>query len=388
MAFSQQDERFLQRALALARRGLGKTSPNPVVGAVLVRNGRVVSEGWHKRAGGPHAEVFALRVARGDRLSVISDRSRKSKPITSRQSPVTTLYVTMEPCCTWGKTPPCTDAIIAAGVKRLVVAALDPNPKHNGRGLKVLRRAGIRVEHGLLAGETTAMNEAFNKWITTGLPFVIAKAAMSLDGKIATRTGNSKWITSKAARREAHKLRAGVDAIMVGANTVIHDNPQLTLRHGVRGKQPLRVVVDARGRTPLSAKLFNDAHRRRTLVLTTKLSSARWRRYLILRGIDVVIVKQKETHVDLRAALRVLGKRNVTSVLVEGGGELLGSLFDARLVDKVMFFFAPIILGGRKAVTVVAGEGVPSVQGALRLRDCRWRQLGNGEIVCEAKVGQ
>jgi diaminohydroxyphosphoribosylaminopyrimidine deaminase/5-amino-6-(5-phosphoribosylamino)uracil reductase len=159
----------------------------------------------------------------------------------------------MEPCCTWGKTPPCTDAIIAAGVKRVVVAALDPNPKHNGRGLKVLRRAGIRVEAGLLADEATTMNEAFNKWITTGLPFVTAKAAMSLDGKIATRTGDSKWITSKAARREAHKLRAGVDAIMVGANTVIHDNPELTVRHGVRGKQPLRVVVDARGRMPLNA---------------------------------------------------------------------------------------------------------------------------------------
>jgi len=214
MAFTPQDERFMQRALASASRGLGKTNPNPAVGAVLVRSGRIISEGWLRRAGGPHAEVFALRGvnARG-----------------------AALYVTMEPCCTWGKTPPCTEAIIAAGVERVVVATGDPNPKHNGRGLTVLRRAGIRVEAGLLAGEARAMNEAFNKWITSGIPLVTAKAAMSLDGKIATRTGDSKWITSEAARREAHKLRAHVDAIIVGANTVIRDDPQLTVRHGVRG---------------------------------------------------------------------------------------------------------------------------------------------------------
>src|SRR5882724_9875474 len=243
MPYIPQDEQFMRRALALARRGLGQTSPNPAVGAVLVKNGRVIGEGWHKRAGGPHAEVFALRGvnARG-----------------------ATLYVTMEPCRTWGKTPPCTEAIIAAGVKRVVVAALDPNPKHNGRGLRVLRRAGIRVESGLLADEATAMNEAFNKWITTGMPLVTAKAAMSLDGKIATRTGDSKWITSEAARREAHKLRACVDAIMVGANTVTRDDPQLTVRHGQRGRQPLRVVVDAKGRTSIKAKVFRNTPGGRT----------------------------------------------------------------------------------------------------------------------------
>jgi diaminohydroxyphosphoribosylaminopyrimidine deaminase/5-amino-6-(5-phosphoribosylamino)uracil reductase len=367
MKFSKQDERFMRRALALARRGLGKTSPNPVVGAVLVKAGKIISEGWHKRAGGPHAEVFALRNmnARG-----------------------TTLYVTMEPCSTWGKTPPCTDAIIASGVNRVVVAALDSNPKHNGRGLKILRRAGIRVEHDLLADEATRMNEAFHKWITTGLPFVIAKAGMSLDGKIATHTGDAKWITGEAARREGHKLRAKVDAIMVGANTVIRDNPQLTLRHGVSGRQPLRVVVDTRGRTPLSARLFTDDHRQRTLVLTTKLSSSRWRRYLGNPGIDVVIVAQRGGRVDLRAGLNALGKRNVTSVLVEGGGELLGSLFDARLVDKAVFFYAHMIIGGRKAVTAVGGEGVPKVRNAVRLEDCRWKRLGKDEMMLEARMGR
>ncbi|MGA2604741.1 MAG: bifunctional diaminohydroxyphosphoribosylaminopyrimidine deaminase/5-amino-6-(5-phosphoribosylamino)uracil reductase RibD [Verrucomicrobiia bacterium] len=367
MAFGKQDERFMQRALALARRGLGKTSPNPAVGAVLVRKGRVVGAGWHRRAGGPHAEVFALRGvnARG-----------------------ATLYVTLEPCCTWGKTPPCTEAIIAAGVKRVIVAARDPNPKHNGRGLQVLQRAGIRVEAGLLADEATRMNEAFNKWITTGMPFVIAKAGMSLDGKIATRTGDSKWITSEVARREAHKLRATAEAVMVGANTVIRDDPRLSVRHGVRGEQPWRVVVDARGRISKSAKIFRDAHRHRTLVLTASLSLEGWRRYLSRAGITVTVLPHKGGRIDLRAALKALGKQGITSVLVEGGGELLGSLFDARLVDKVALFYAPIIIGGRGAVAAVAGEGVARVGKAMRLRDCHWRRVGKDEMLLEAGVVQ
>jgi diaminohydroxyphosphoribosylaminopyrimidine deaminase/5-amino-6-(5-phosphoribosylamino)uracil reductase len=389
MSFTAQDERFMRRALALARRGLGKTSPNPSVGAVLVRGGKIIGEGWHKRAGGPHAEVEALRAARwSDQLSVINDRSKTRTPITVHQSPVTTMYVTIEPCSTWGRTPPCTDAIIAAGVKRVVVAARDPNPKHNGRGLKVLRRAGIRVETGLLADGATRMNETFNKWITTGLPFVIGKAAMSLDGKIATRTGDSKWITSENARRAAHQLRACVDAVMVGANTVIRDNPQLTLRHGVRGRQPLRVVVDAHGRTPKSAKLFRDKHRGRTLVLTTTLSSARWRRCLVLRGIGAEVVAQKHGRVELRAALRALGKHDVTSVLVEGGGELVGSMFDARLVDRVALFFAPIVIGGREAVSAIGGKGAAKVKRAVRLRDCRWQSIGRNEMLLEAAVAR
>jgi diaminohydroxyphosphoribosylaminopyrimidine deaminase/5-amino-6-(5-phosphoribosylamino)uracil reductase len=365
MRFSPQDQRLMQRALTLARRGLGKTSPNPVVGAVLVRKGRVLAEGWHKRAGGPHAEIFALRNA----------KTRGA-----------TLYVTMEPCSTWGKTPPCTEAIIAAGVKRVVVAALDPNPKHNGRGLKILRRAGIRIESGLRAQAAIALNEAFNKWITTGMPFVIAKAAMSLDGKIATRTGDSKWITSEAARREAHKLRSYADAIMVGANTVIRDDPQLTLRHGVRGKQPWRVVIDGRGRCPRAARLFTDAHRQRTIVLTTSHSPAHWRRDLDHLGIRVLVIKGNKGRMNLRAALRALGKMEITSVLVEGGGELLGSLFDERLIDKVALFYAPVVIGGREAVTAVGGEGPSKVNNSVRLLDCHWRRIGKNEMLVEARV--
>jgi diaminohydroxyphosphoribosylaminopyrimidine deaminase/5-amino-6-(5-phosphoribosylamino)uracil reductase len=376
MAFKAQDERFMRRALALARRGLGKTSPNPVVGAVLVKDGRIIAEDYHKRAGGPHAEVLVLRKA-------------------GRRACGTTLYVTMEPCCTWGKTPPCTEAIITAGVKRVVAATLDRNPKHDGHGLTVLRRAGIRVEHSLLADEATRMNAAFNKWITTGQPLVIAKAAMSVDGKIATRTGDSKWITSEAARRKAHNLRARVDAIMVGANTVIRDDPRLTLRYRVRGsragldkRQPWRVVVDLRGRCPRSARLFTDSLRHRTIVFTTHKSPTAWRRHLALRGIIIIVVQAKGGRVDLRSALRELGRMEATSVMVEGGGELLGSLFDAGLIDRVALFYAPLVIGGREAVKAVGGKGVAKVAQAVRLSECRWRKIGKSEMLLEAKVAR
>ena len=387
MAIHEDDELFMLRALVLARRGLGKTSPNPIVGAVLVRRGKIIGEGWHKRAGGPHAEVWALRKAEGESRNAEGGRRKRHAPITRHRSPVT-LYVTMEPCSTYGKTPPCTEAIIAAGVRRVVVAALDPNRKHNGRGLKILRRAGIRVESGLLAKVATVMNEVFNKWITTGLPFVTAKAAMSLDGKIATHTGDSKWITSAAARQEAHALRARVDAVLVGAKTVLRDNPQLTLRHGVKGRQPWRVVVDARGRSTRRARLFTDKLRHRTIVLTTRLSSARWRRALALQNVIVIVVPSERGRVDLRMALRELGRMDITHVLVEGGGELLGSLFDARLVDRIVMFYAPVIIGGRKAVTAVAGEGASRIAKAIRLLDSRCRPIGNGEMIVEARVAR
>ena len=366
MPFTPQDERFMRRALALARRGLGKTSPNPVVGAVLVRNGRIISEGWHKQAGGPHAEVFALR---------------------NTKASGATLYVTMEPCSTWGKTPPCSEAIIAAGVKRVVVAALDPNPRHNGRGLTVLRRAKIRVNAGLLAVEATALNEAFNKWITTGMPLVIAKAAMSLDGKIATRTGDSKCgLPVKPRGREAHKLRSHVDAIMVGANTVIRDDPQLTVRHDLRSKQPWRVVVDGRGRCRLTARLFKDTHSHRTIVLTTSRSSARWRKRLSQLGVQALVIKGSKGHLNLRMALRALGKMDITSLLMEGGGELLGSFFDERLVDRVTLFYAPIVIGGRDAIASVGGKGVSKVRNSVQLLDCHWRRIGKSEMLVEARV--
>jgi diaminohydroxyphosphoribosylaminopyrimidine deaminase / 5-amino-6-(5-phosphoribosylamino)uracil reductase len=239
-----------------------------------------------------------------------------------------------------------------------------------------------------LADEATRLNESFNKWVTTGLPFVTAKAAMSLDGKIATRTGDSKWITTDAARQVAHQLRAGADAVMVGANTVIRDNPQLTLRHGVKGRQPWRVVLDAQGRSSRKAKLFTDKLRHRTIVFTTRLSSPKWRQNLALQGVTVFVIQAKASRVNLRVALRELGRMDITSVLVEGGGELLGSLFDARLVDKVVFFYAPTVIGGRSAVTAVAGEGASKVTKAIHLRDCHCRPIGKGEMLVEARVAR
>jgi diaminohydroxyphosphoribosylaminopyrimidine deaminase/5-amino-6-(5-phosphoribosylamino)uracil reductase len=369
MKFSPQDERFMRRALALARRGLGKTSPNPATGAVLVKNGHIIAEDFHEKAGQLHAEAKVLRR--------VGAKARGA-----------TLYSTLEPCCTWGKTPPCTDAIIAVRVRRVVYAATDPNPKHSGRGAKLLRQAGIRVDVGLLADEATRMNAAFNKWITTGRPLVVAKAAMSVDGKIATRTGDSKWITSEAARREAHKLRALVDAIIVGANTVIRDDPRLTVRHGTRNWQPWRVVMDARGRSPRKARLFTDKFRHRTIVFTTRLSPPQWRRHLALAGATVIVVPATKSRIDVRTALRELGRMEVTSVLAEGGGGLLGSMFDAGLVDRVALFYAPLVIGGREAVTAVGGQGVAKVAQAVRLHECRWRRIGKSEMLLEAKVAR
>jgi diaminohydroxyphosphoribosylaminopyrimidine deaminase/5-amino-6-(5-phosphoribosylamino)uracil reductase len=353
MKFTSQDEQFMRRAFALAQRAAGRTSPNPMVGAVIVRNGAIIGEGWHKRAGEAHAEINALR------------------GLDARRA---TLYVTLEPCCTHGRTPPCTDAIIAAGIKRVVVAATDPNPRHRGRGLRVLRNAGIQVDAGLLAHEAAALNEAFNKWITTRQPLVIVKAAMSLDGKMAAHTGDSKWITSDAARQQSHRLRANVDAVMVGANTVISDDPHLTLRHGVTGRQPWRAVVDGRGRSPRGARLFTDKNRHRTIVITTNASPETWRRYLALLGIIVLVLPGQNGRVELREALGELGRMDVTSLLVEGGSKLHDAMFDAGLVDRVAYFFAPKIIAGSSTIAKAA-----RVAG-------QWKAVGRDEIVFEGRV--
>jgi len=357
MQFSRQDEQWMQQALRLARRGAGQTSPNPAVGAVVVRAGKVIGQGWHQQAGGPHAEILALSQL----------RARGA-----------TLYVTLEPCCTHGRTPPCTAAIIAAGIRRVVVAAKDPNPRHDGRGLAVLRRAGIRCDIGLLATEATRLNSSFNHWITTGRPLVTTKLALSLDGKFTTQTGDSQWITSATARREAHKLRSCSDAVMVGAGTVITDNPRLTLRHGVRGsrserdkRQPWRVVIDARGRCPRAAHLFTDPHRYRTIVGTTPQSPVAWRRALALAGVTVLVLPAQQRHVNLSVLLAELGRMEITSLLIEGGGELHRAFFAADLVDHIAFFFAPKIIGSAQ-----------TMQAALNVTG-RWRRIGLDEMLFE-----
>ncbi|MCX7825981.1 MAG: bifunctional diaminohydroxyphosphoribosylaminopyrimidine deaminase/5-amino-6-(5-phosphoribosylamino)uracil reductase RibD, partial [Verrucomicrobiae bacterium] len=315
MRFTAQEEYYMRRALTLARRALGLTSPNPMVGALVVKNRRVIAEGYHHHAGGPHAEIHALNAA-------------------GKRAAGADLYVTLEPCSTHGRTPPCTDAIIAAGIRRVVVAARDPNPSHDGRGMAVLRDAGIKVEIGLLGHEAARLNEAFNKWIRTGQPFVTVKLAMSLDGKIATRRGESRWITGEEARACVQELRRAADAILVGAGTVIADDPQLTVRAGKVERQPWRVIADSGGRTPLEARVLSDEHRARTIVLTTAQSASSWRRQLAERGVTVLECAARDERVDLLDALKQLGGREITGVLVEGGGQLVGSLLDQRLVDK------------------------------------------------------
>jgi diaminohydroxyphosphoribosylaminopyrimidine deaminase / 5-amino-6-(5-phosphoribosylamino)uracil reductase len=370
MTDAELDAHWMRRALALARRGLGKTSPNPMVGAVLARERSLLGEGWHHRAGLPHAEVEALRNAagRGSRLRGA------------------TLYVTLEPCCTHGRTPPCTDAIIASGVRRVVVAAVDPNPKHGGRGLKILGDAGIEVVQGLLAAESNLLNRAFNQWITTGRPWFILKAAMTLDGKIATEAGESRWITGTAARSVGMRLRRASDAVMVGVGTVVADDPQLTVRRANSSRPEVRrrIVLDPNARTPLSSRLVNDEFASHTTIVVTPAASQRRRDALAAKA-NVLEVPESNGTIDLHLLAAVLGKSGVTQVLVEGGGATHGAVLEARLANEVAFFHAPFVLGGRNSRKAVAGPGFTSLAASPRLISPRWRRVGD-DLLMTAEV--
>lgn len=365
----------MRHALRLAARAYGQTSPNPMVGAVLVKRGEVIGEGFHHRAGLPHAEIEAVRAA--------ERRGHKVRGAT--------LYVTLEPCCTHGRTPPCTDAIVSAGIKRVVVAATDPNPNHAGRGLAMLRRAGLKVVTGLLADDSARLNESFNHWVVHRTPFVTVKAAMTLDGKIATRTGESKWITGDESRAHAMKLRQGHDAILVGINTVLADDPALTLRsvEGCRLKvenlrPPRRIVLDSEGRTPLASKLVTDEFASLTTVVVSKNASAK--RVAALRQcVQVAAAPLKNGVIDLRWLMPRLGRENVTSLLVEGGGEVNASFLFDGLAHRVAFFYAPKIIGGRDARKGVAGIGISDLKDAIQLRDAEYRWLGP-DLLLSARV--
>jgi diaminohydroxyphosphoribosylaminopyrimidine deaminase/5-amino-6-(5-phosphoribosylamino)uracil reductase len=320
------DEIFMRQALEEAKKGLGLTHPNPAVGAVIVRNNRVIARGWHRRAGGPHAEIEAIAQVR--------------RPAGA------TLYVTLEPCSTHGRTPPCTETIQRAGFARVVYGATDPNPRHAGRGRKILEKSGIAVTAGVLAAECAALNSGWNKWIATGFPEVIAKAGLSLDGRLNSPP-EQRWLTSPASRRDAMRLRARVQAILVGAETVRTDDPQLTIR-GVRHReQPWRVVWTKSGRLPRGAKLFTDEFRDRTLVYQNR---------------------------SLRAVLSDLGRRGVASVLIEGGAKVLGEAFDRKLVDEVCFYLAPLLIGG--PVPVTGGRGAGSNAEAIPLKNPVYTRIG------------
>lgn len=354
-------DKMMKRALTLARRGVGKTSPNPAVGCVVVRNNEIVGEGWHRKAGTPHAEVHALRMA--------GESARGAD-----------IFVTLEPCDHFGKTPPCTEALIRAGVARVFVGMTDPNPRVSGRGIAALRNAGIEVECGILERECRKMNEPFIKHVTTGMPFVMLKCAMTLDGKTATATGDSKWITSDISRRYVHRVRAMVDAVMVGVGTVLADDPQLTCRMGVRGKDPLRVIVDSRLRTPPSAALFSMSSPAKTLLATIEGDSSR-NDALAEAGAEILACRESGGRVDLEDLLRKLGARGVQSVLLEGGRELAGSALRAGIIDKFLLFYAPKLLGTEGGFGLCGGAGPDRMADAFRLRDVTVRRFGDDLLV-------
>ncbi len=320
----------MQAALAEARRGLGLTSPNPAVGAILVVGQKIIARGHHRRAGAPHAEVECLA------------RFGRRLPTTA------TMYVTLEPCSTTGRTGPCTTALVEAGLKRLVIGTVDPNPKHAGRAIDALRKAGIDVETGVLADDCTKMNEAYNKWIRTRLPFVIAKCGMSLDGRLTMPPGEGPWVTSARSRHHAHQLRARVDAILVGAETIRADNPRLTVRGQSQTRQPWRVVVSRSGKLPRHARIFADRFRERTLVYR---------------------------QIEIGALLRDLGEREITSVLIEGGGNVLGQALDEGVIDKAQIYVAPTLTGGR--ARAFAGSGAGSTAESVRLRAVVYERIGS-----------
>ncbi|MEE8174483.1 MAG: bifunctional diaminohydroxyphosphoribosylaminopyrimidine deaminase/5-amino-6-(5-phosphoribosylamino)uracil reductase RibD [Dehalococcoidia bacterium] len=353
----------MERALSLARLALGHTSPNPAVGAVIVKNGLVISEGHTQPPGSAHAEIAALERAGG--------RARGA-----------TIYVSLEPCSHFGRTPPCARAIIAAGIAEVHLAMIDPNPSVSGRGRDELEEAGIKTHVGEREEEARELNEAYVKFITTGWPFVSAKFAMSLDGKIATRSGDSKWITGEQARGYVHSLRQSADAIMVGVNTVIADDPRLTARgQGAEGslKEPMRVIVDSQGRIPVTAQVLREPGK--TLVAAARPLEPAKAGALVEAGAEVLELPAKDGLVDLEELLRALGKREITSVLVEGGGTLLGSLFDQGLVDKVVAFIAPVVIGGGEAKTAVGGVGVSRIAQGLRLTRVRVERFGEDVMV-------
>jgi diaminohydroxyphosphoribosylaminopyrimidine deaminase/5-amino-6-(5-phosphoribosylamino)uracil reductase len=358
------DELWMKRVLRLAERGKGRTSPNPVVGAVLVKNGRIVGEGYHEKAGQEHAEVIAIRHAGEDARGA-------------------TLYLNLEPCTHHGRTPPCTPAVIAAGIKRIVVGMEDPNPLVKGKGLERLGRAGIDATVGVLEEDCRRLNEAFCKYIVRKEPFVILKAAVTLDGKIATKEGDSKWISGEASRRFVHRLRDQVDGIVVGIGTIFRDDPQLTAR--VRGgRDPYRIVLDSRLRIKEEARVFGDSPSK-VIIATTELAPMERVEKLEKIGSRVVIVDSKEGRVDLGGLLPRLGEMGMMSLMVEGGSRVNGSFLEHHLIDKIFLFLSPKLIGDGGAPGVFGGGGKAKLEEAVRLGDLRTRRIGE-DILIEAYV--
>ncbi|MBA4393541.1 MAG: bifunctional diaminohydroxyphosphoribosylaminopyrimidine deaminase/5-amino-6-(5-phosphoribosylamino)uracil reductase RibD [Desulfobacca sp.] len=360
---SKTDIQYVKQTLLLARKGLGRTSPNPMVGAVVVRKGVVVGQGFHQKAGGPHAERIALDQA--------GEKARGA-----------TLYLNLEPCNHFGRTPPCAQFILEKGIKKVVFGMTDPNPTVQGRGAEWLRTHGIEVVQGVLEQDCRRLNEVFIKWITTGLPFVILKAAASLDGRIATRTGDSKWISNDRSRRLVHQMRNQVDGVLVGIGTIVKDDPSLTVRLPKgKIKDPLRIIIDPCLRISKKAQILDDP--KKTLIVSGHLVPIHRKKALESMGVEILSLPEQEGRVSIQALLAALGRRGITSLLVEGGAGIFGSFLMERQVDKLVLFFAPCLIGGQKAKGMIGGSGVTTVAEALRFKEMKVKPWA-GDILVEA----
>lgn len=357
-------ETYMRQALRLAERGRGRTSPNPMVGAVIVKAGKIVGRGFHRKAGEPHAEVNAILAA--------GTRARGA-----------TLYVNLEPCCHRTKrTPPCTEAIITSGIRKVVLATRDPNPQVNGRGIKILRRAGISIVKEILKESSITINEIYIKYITKRIPFVILKAAMTLDGKIARGNTVSQWITGEQARRMAHRLRNQVDAVLVGIRTIMVDDPRLTTRlPGKRGKDPHRIVLDSTLKIPLNARVLSQSSSATTFIATTRKAPRGKIRELHDKGAVVLVLPDQNKRVNLKSLVKELGRLGMTSLMIEGGAEVNASALQSGIVDKLIWFVAPKLMGGKEAVGVIGGTSPERLKKTIFIRSIRCRKVGNDLMI-------
>jgi diaminohydroxyphosphoribosylaminopyrimidine deaminase/5-amino-6-(5-phosphoribosylamino)uracil reductase len=358
------DEYYMGLALKLALKAKGKTSPNPLVGAIVVKAGRIIGRGFHAKAGFAHAEIMALDEA-------------------GKKASGATLYVTLEPCVHTGRTPPCINRIIGSGIKEVVVGMIDPNPLNNGKGVMLLKQSNIKVKVGVLTDQLKKINESFIKYITSRIPFITVKVAESLDGRIATRTGDSKWITSDKSRAFAHRIRKDYDAIMVGVNTVLRDNPNLNAWFS--GKKLIKIIVDSNLSISENSNIFAGDSQVIIITLPSRPGQETENRKSLSAKARILEVKEKAGQINLRDALKKLARLQISNIIVEGGGTLIGSLFDERLVDKILFFISPKIIGGKDAVSSVMGNGVKRIDQAIKLRDLKIRRFGE-ELLVTARV--
>lgn len=355
------DEYYMGLAINLARKGIGKVNPNPMVGAVIVKNNKIVGTGYHEKYGGKHAEINAIENA-------------------SENLNGSTMYVNLEPCSHFGKTPPCVDKIIENKINKVVIASVDPNPLVQGKGVKKLRDAGIEVKVGVLDEENKKLNEVFLKYIKNKKPFVVMKVAMSLDGKISTTTGQSKWISCDESRRYVHKLRSEVMSILVGINTVIKDNPMLDCRLE-NGKNPIRIIVDTTLKIPIDSKIVSSSKSIRTIVVTTEHANRNVMKLLEDKGVEILTVNLKNNLVDLKETINKLGELNIDSILIEGGSSLNFSAMNENIVDKIQVYVAPIILGGESSKTPIGGQGVADIKEAFKLDKLEYKQVGSDILI-------